>query len=96
MKNISQQQFVTGKINHLKGKSIVFTSDIITTLKSLKSEKWYGVDGLATEHYIFPNSIIDVFLFLLFDKNFYRPIALVTAAAKLFKICILGNLKCTR
>ena len=45
---------MTDKSNSIERESIICsTSDIITALKSLKSEKSYDVDGLAAEHFIF-------------------------------------------
>ena len=112
---------MTDKINSTEGESIIFsTSDIITALKSLKSRKLCGFDGLAAEHFKFAHRITNAFLSLLFNtfilhgylpadfmktamvpiirnktgdtshKNNYRSITLVTAALKLFQICIFG------
>ena len=105
----------------MERESIIFsTSDIITALKSLKSRKSCGLDGLAAEHIISAHRVTHVFLSLLFilhgylpadfmktamvpiiknktgdtsEKNNYRPTARVTAASKLFEICILGVLE---
>ena len=124
VKTNSRQQFVTNKLSSIRGESILFsTSDINVALHSLKSGKSCGVDGLATEHFLFAHRITHVFLSLLFNtfiihgylpadfmktaivpiiknktgdtsnKNNYRPIALVTAASKLFEICILEILE---
>ena len=119
VKNNTRQQFVTNKLDSIRGESIMFsTEDINVALHSLKSGKSCGVDGLAAEHFMFAHRITHVFLSLLFntfilhgylpadfmktamvpiiknktedtsDKNNYKPIALVTAASKLFEICI--------
>ena len=124
VKNNTRQQFVTNKLDSIRGESIMFsTADINVALHSLKSGKSCGVDGLAAEHFMFAHRITHVFLSLLFntfilhgylpadfmktamvpiiknktgdtsDKNNYRPIALVTAASKLFEICILEILE---
>ena len=124
VKNNTRQQFVTNKLDSIRGESIMFsTADINVALHSLKSEKSCGVDGLAAEHFMFAHRITHVFLSLLFntfilhgflpadfmktamvpiiknktgdtsDKNNYRPIALVTAASKVFEICILEILE---
>ena len=124
VKNNTRQQFVTSKLDSIRGESIMFsTADINVALHSLKSGKSCGVDGLAVEHFMFAHRITHVFLSLLFntfnlhgylpadfmktamvpiiknktgdtsDKNNYRPIALVTAASKLFEICILEILE---
>ena len=126
VKNNTRQQFVTNKLDSIRGtgESIMFsTADINVALHSLKSGKSCGVDGLAAEHFMFAHRMIYVFLSLLFnsfilhgylpsdfmktamvpiiknkigetsDKNNYRPIALVTAASKLFEFCILKILE---
>ena len=124
VKNNTRQQFVTNKLDSIRGESIMFsTEDINVALYFLKSGKSCGVDGLAAEHFMFAHRITHVFLSLLFntfilhgylpadfmktamvpiiknktgdtsDKNNYRPIALVTAASKLFEICILEILE---
>ena len=124
VKNNTRQQFVTNKLDSIRGESIMFsTADINVALHSLKSGKSCGVDGHAAEHFMFAHRITHAFSSLLFDtfilhgylpadfmktamapiikiktgdtsdKNNYRPIALVTAASKLFEICILDILE---
>ena len=51
-----------------ESKPILFkNSDLNSYLKNLKRGKAYGVDGLATEHFICAHSITHVCLSLLFN-----------------------------
>ena len=70
MKNNTGQQFVTNKLDSIRGESILFfTADINVALHSLKSGKSCGVDGLAAEHFMFARRITHVFLYLLFNTS---------------------------
>ena len=68
VKNNTRQQFVTNKLDSIRGESVMFsTADINVALHSLKSGKSCGVDGLAAEHLMFAHRITHVFLSLLFN-----------------------------
>ena len=68
VKNNSKQEYVTDKINSIRGQSILFfTSVINVALDSLKSGKSCGVDCLAAEHFMFAHCITPVFLSLLLN-----------------------------
>ena len=72
VKNNTRQQFVTNKLDSIRGESIMFsTADINVALHSLKSGKSCGVDGLAAEHFMFAHRIAHVFLSLLFNTFIY-------------------------
>ena len=84
VKNNTRQQFVTNKIDSIRGKSISFsTADINVALHSLKSGKSCSVDGLAAEHFMFAHPITYVFLSLLcntFILHGYLPTVFMKTA----------------
>ena len=63
--------------------------DVFKALKNTKTGKASGVDGLATEHFIYANPIIHVYLSLLF--NYFISLCYLTR--NFMKIAIIPIIK---
>ena len=62
------KESVERKLHSIKDTTIVFRPvDIFNALKSTKTGKACGVDGLAAEHFIHASPIIHVYLSMLFN-----------------------------
>ena len=65
--SFKSKESVDRKLHSIKDTTIVFRPvDIFNALKSTKTGKACGVDGLAAEHFIYANPIIHVYLSMLF------------------------------
>ena len=65
----SSKKIVQSELHSIADSSIIFCPvDIFNALKNAKTDKACGVDGLAAEHFIYADAIIQIHLSLLFNS----------------------------